>query len=129
MALRTAVVKEVTGSSGAGDQSCWVATWSGIVQGDTMSPVTMPKHSDKSIHAFGVFGAGGSISLNGSNDLNQGGYAPLNTPASVAIAITADGAKAVLENTVFVKPVLTSGDGTTALTVCMLFHLSNPMRQ
>ena len=36
--------------------------------------------------------------------------------------------KAVLENSVFVKPLLSGGDGTQSLTILLLCHFTNPMR-
>lgn len=100
--------------------------WTPLTEADVCIPVHYPKHSDKSIQVLGTFG-GGTIALHGSND---GGttYAPLNTPASVAIGIAAAGIKAVLENTEFIKPVATGGTGQS-VTIAMLLHFSNPARQ
>lgn len=127
MALRAVLTTRDV--SGKGDGSAIQVIWAGpALTTDTFAAVELPKSSDKSIHVFGTFGAAGSVALHGSNN-DGANFDALNTPASTPIAITANGIKAVLENTQQVKPVLTGGDGTTSLTVAMLFHFSNPARQ
>lgn len=109
-----------------GDGSAILYTWTPVTEADTCQPIATPKHSDKSVHVYGTFG-GATAALHGSN--NDGTtFAALNTPASVAIAITADGIKAVLENTQQVKPVATGG-AAQSLSVGLLVHFSNPARQ
>lgn len=123
MAVIKPTVRDVSPS---GDGAALLYTWTPVTEADTCAPIATPKHSDKSIHAYGTFG-GASVALHGSN--NDGAtFAALNTPASAAIALIADSIKAVLENTQQVKPVITGGTAQI-LSVGLLVHFSNPARQ
>lgn len=112
----------------AGDGSLYRVTWSAINNNAALcTPVSLPGHADKSVQVFGIFGSA-SVAVHGSNDAGVT-YAALNDPTGTVIAITAAKIKAVLENTEFVRPVLTGGDATQNLNVVMLVRLSNPKRQ
>lgn len=117
----------ITDVSEKGDGSCLKIAWASMANGDTGAAVRYPKHNDKSIQVTGTFGTGGSVAVEGSND--ETNFAALRSPDSSTIAITSAGVRAVLENTVQVRPHVTAGDGTTALIVTMLLHFSNPARQ
>ena len=111
--------------------AAWLVTWGPMANGDVGDPVQMPEFADKSIHVTGTFGTGGSVAVEGDNEIYPGtsaNFVALRDPSSTTIAITAAKAQAVLENTVLVRPHVTAGDGTTALTVRMLFHLPHPFR-
>lgn len=130
MVVRAPVQRDVSDKQ---DGSAILVQWGGgalpILVGDTFVGVSLPKHSDHSIHLSGVPGAGGTITLLGSNN-NEVSYGAVHDTAGVAISLNAaDQIKQILENTVFFRPLLTAGDGTTALVVSMLFHFSNPARQ
>lgn len=99
--------------------------WTPVTENDTCVAVQMAQYADKSIQALGTFG-GATVALHGSND-NNVTYAALNTPASAAIGMTVAGIKAVLENTEYVKPVITGGTGQS-LTIAMVARLANPLR-
>lgn len=110
---------------GSGDGSIKRVVWTPVTEADSCAPVQLANFADKSIQALGTFG-GATVALHGSND---GGvtYAALNTPASVAIGLTAAGIKAVLENTEYVKPVMTGGTNQS-LTIALVARLANPLR-
>ena len=110
---------------GKQDGSIKRITWTPVTENDTCAPVALPEYADKSLQVLGTFGSA-SVALQGSND---GGatYAALNIPAGTALAITAAGVKAVLENTELVKPVVTGGT-SQSLTIVMVARLSNTMR-
>lgn len=90
-----------------------------LANGDTGMPVCIPAASDKSVHVSGTFGAGGSISLRGSNKAvpvvatdpimtaGEGGANPITK--------TAEGIEQIQENPQWIWPHVTAGDGTTAL--------------
>jgi hypothetical protein len=99
-------------------------TWTPLANGDTGQPLeNAGRYSDKTVQIFGTFGAGGSVTLEGSNDprvMTAPGSAvwfALVDPASSAITKTSAAGEAVLENPRFIRPNVTAGDGTTALTV------------
>lgn len=121
-----AIAPSITDVSPRGDGSAMLVVWTPVTSAtsDTCSPVSYPKHGDKSIHVSGTFG-GGSVACNGSN--NGATYAPLNDPSSTIIAITAEKIKAVLENTRYVQPAI-SGGTSMSVTVAMLFQFANPAR-
>ncbi len=111
--------------------AAWLVTWGPMANGDVGDPVQLPEFADKSVHVTGTFGTGGSVAIEGDNEKAPGtaaNFVALHDPSGTTIAITAAACKAVLENTVSVRPHVTAGDGTTALTVRMLFHLPHPFR-
>jgi hypothetical protein len=71
-----------------------------------------------SAQVTGTFGAAGSVAIEGSMDnVNWGA---LHNPQGTAIAVTAAGAVRVMEVPLYIRPNVTAGDGTTALTVQVL---------
>lgn len=103
----------------------WIApsthqkTWTGVLSGDTFSPLNAPQLQDKTISAVGTFGAAGAVALVGSNDgtnwepVHQAGT---NTP----INLTGAGMAALAESPVYLMPQVSGGDGTTSLTVSIV---------
>jgi len=96
--------------------------WGPMANGDTGSWPVLPLHGDKAIHAFGTFGAGGTVTLRGSNETpaTEANAAIIHDPTGANLTLTAttgNGLKQVLEAPYQVSPAVTAGDGTTALTV------------
>lgn len=120
-----AVIKPVITAIGNGDGSTYRIIWSGVTESDTCAPVAMSGYADKSIQVFGTFG-GGSVALQGSNDSGTT-YAPLNDAGGTVIAITSAKIKSVLENTEWMKPVI-SGGSSQSLSIAMVTRLNNTMR-
>jgi hypothetical protein len=116
----------VTDVSDKGNGASLRVVWTPVTEADTCQAWKLPEYSDKSIQVLGTFG-GATVVLNGSND---GGvtFAGLNVPAGTAISIASAAIKAVLENTEYVQPVASGGTGQS-LTIAMMFHLSQPLRQ
>lgn len=94
-----------------------VTTWAAVPNGNQGAAQSAPGYNDKCVHVIGTFGAAGSVAMEGSND--NVNWAPLHDTAGNAIAITAFGLKQILENPIYIRPNVTAGDGTTALTVIM----------
>lgn len=111
---------------GSADGSTARVTWTDVTETDDCAGVALPEYADKSVQVFGTFDSA-NVAVHGSND---GGttYAALNDPSGTVIDMTVAGIKAVLENTEYVKPVITTGGATQSLTVVMLARLSNPLR-
>lgn len=97
---------------------CHILTWANMANGDDGTPLQMPGSADRTVQVFGTFGAGGNVRIEGSNDgthwntLRSANYTDLN--------ITSAGIHQVVEVTRYIRPIVTGGDGTTSLTVCML---------
>lgn len=89
-------------------------------------PVELCRYSDRSVHAVGTWGAGGSLTMQGSNDGTN--YYALTDPQGNAITKTADFLEQITELTQFIRPAITAGDVTTSLTVTLLCRLPQPLR-
>lgn len=117
MAVRDPTVKVLPGGAK-------LVTWTGLLNGDTGAPVFLPEHGDRSVQVTGTFGVGGTCVFQGNNDDPDITPVPVNyysltDPALTVISFTAAGGETVLDPTVFVRPNVTAGDGTTSLTVRM----------
>lgn len=92
--------------------------WTGLTSAtsDVGSAVKFGSWKDRTVQVTGTFGAGGSVSLKGSND---GGttWATLTDANNAALTFTSTGLKAITELPYEIRPEVTAGDGTTSLTV------------
>jgi hypothetical protein len=112
MAIRTPTVDRNTQIRNA-----ILVTWSGLQNGDTGAPMQEPEFSDRTVQIGGTFGAGGSVTLQGSNDGTN--WAALTDPQGNAITKTVGAIETIAECPRYVRPNVTAGDGTTALVVAM----------
>jgi len=107
------------------DKRMVVFQWAGLTNGNAGKPYESTMFSDKSVHIFGTFGLGGSVTIYGSNDPNDlntepgvsGNWVVLTDPQANAITKTALAIEQILENPLLICPKVTAGDGTTAITV------------
>jgi hypothetical protein len=101
-----------------GTTVAFIREWDGIGNGDDGAPIACAQYTDKSVQVFGVFGVGGSLAVEGSNDgIN---WSVLTDPQGNNLAITAAKIEMVSEATMYVRPRVTAGDGTTNLTCLIL---------
>lgn len=77
--------------------------------------------ADKSVYVNGIFGAAGSVAVEGNNDGGATFY-PLSDPLGNVIAVTAATLKEIMEAVIQVRPHVTAGDGATSLTVTMFLR-------
>jgi len=96
--------------------------WTNLLNGDDGQPFPCPHYSDKSVQVTGTFGTGGTIIAEGSNILDSPTYATLRDPLGNNISLTSAGIKQVMENSYWIRPRVTAGDGTTNLTVTVILH-------
>jgi hypothetical protein len=90
--------------------------WAGILNAENGNPIQAAKWPTKAVHVSGTLGAGGSMSIQGSNDLAN--WVILRDSLGVALTFTAlPGLRDVLENPQFIRAVVTAGDGTTNFKV------------
>ena len=107
-----------TTDAASGQRDGVVVTWSAIPngnQGDTHGGPWSTLYA----YVTGTFGAAGSVQLEGSND--GANWFILSAPAK-----TSAGSFAALgagEHPKFIRPNVTAGDGTTALTVVAFFSI------
>lgn len=98
-------------------------TWGPMLNGDTGKPVRRVALADKTLQVEGTFGAGGSATLEGSNNSTigtDGNFEVLTDPQGNTIAITSAAIKQVTESTDWIRPHVTAGDGTTSLTATVV---------
>ena len=114
MAVRSSSIVEIK----TWRDHCHISTWTGLLNGDSGDPILMPGSSVRSIQFSGTFGAGGTIVLQGSNDNSN--WFTLTDFQGNAISKTSAALENVEELTLYVRPNVTAGDGTTSLTAVML---------
>ena len=101
------------------NQAVAIVTWTAMANGDTGSPLEMGNFSDRSVQVEGTFGSGGTVRIEGSLDGTN--YRILTDPQGNDLEfIAAGGLEAVSELVRYIRPHVTAGDGTTALTVTIL---------
>jgi len=125
--VRAATYKETRLSNVA------LIVWTGLDGDDSGKAEKLAKFSDKTVHIYGTFG-GATVTLYGSNDktavetdrdagtlfgAKTAVWTALVDPQGNSIAKTAASIEAVLENPLYILPVVTGGDGTTSLTVAI----------
>jgi hypothetical protein len=91
-----------------------ISTWTPLANGDVGVALFYPQHADRNVQVFGTFGVGGSIKLEGSS--NGSNWDTLKDMDNADVVFTAAGTKMVRENAPYIRPSVTAGDGTTALT-------------
>lgn len=99
-----------------------VVTWTPLANGDVGVTADYPRWADRNVQVFGTFGAGGSLKIEGSN--NGSNWATLTDMAGNTAVFTAAGIKMIQENVMWIRPSVTAGDGTTALTAVMIARRS-----
>lgn len=96
------------------NNSIRLAVWATLANGDDGTPFEFVDWADRTIHVYGTFGVGGTVVLEGSNDGTN--YVTLTDSNGAAMSFTAAACKQINEAPRFVRPRVTGGDGTTALT-------------
>lgn len=119
MANVTPTQKPVQGYS---DLDGWQGLWGDqtpMAQGDVGLKTIFGGFADRSIQVEGTFG-GATVALEGSNDGVN--FHALTDPQGNTIAIASPGIKQVTETTMFFRPHVVGGDGTTALVISAFFR-------
>lgn len=102
-----------------------ITTWAAIPNGDFGDAIKISGAPDKCVQFFGTFGTGGTVVMEGSNDprvetnLGSAIWFPLTDPQANAISKTNASGEQILENPVYIRPRVSAGDGTTAITVIL----------
>lgn len=129
MATRSFTTQMPIGANGANIPGCMIVTWTGLLNGDDGAPFVMPFKTEKSVQVLGTFGAGGSVTLEGTNQqtyttvpgvVGSLTYAALNDPQGNALAIGAAKIEEIQEHVNAIRPRVTAGDGATDLTVVLI---------
>lgn len=119
MAIRNPIVNNDVSPAGA----VKLILWTGLLNGDTGDWVRFAQFSGKTFQVFGTFGTGGSVTLQGSND----GSTPVNVSTlsswqATPLTLTATGFATSRDMPIWVRPIVTAGDGTTNVSVSLAAH-------
>lgn len=98
-----------------GNPNAILITWTGLLNGDTGAVVEGVDYSDRTVQVTGTFGAGGSVTIEGSND--GASFQAMSDPQGNAVTKTAAALEVMEEGPRYVRPTVTAGDGSTSLTV------------
>jgi len=98
----------------AKDGNTHLNTWSLTSADATGNPVQRPGASDRSVHVFGAFD-GATVTIQGT--LDGANYATIHDQGGVALTFVQAGILAVSENVLAIRPVLSGGSGSAAVTV------------
>jgi len=109
------------------DGSAAIVTWAAVTNGSDGTFADLGDFADKAVQVIGTLGVGGSISVQGSNDGTN--FVTLTKPGGTAATFTALGVCAIVENTRYIKPIVTAGDGTTSLTAILFARRATPLHQ
>ncbi len=101
---------------GPTNDGVFVASWTGLLNGDTGVGIGMGKFPDKTVQAVGPFGTAGAVTIEGSND---GGttWGVLHDPQGVDISIGDTQPIVIAESPLLMRPDVTAGDGATNIKV------------
>lgn len=94
-----------------------VFEWTALANGDDGAPLIIPSHADKTFHIKGTFGSGGTVVIEGSNDLTSPSFVTLTDSSGSPASVTQATSIGILQNPYQIRPRVTAGDGTTAITV------------
>ena len=117
-----AIQKSTRNGSVTKDGACIQYQWALLANGDTGDWVSAAEWSGKTFQVSGTFGAGGSVSIQGSNDLNPTNAAILSNWQGTALTATAAGFLTARDMPIWVRPIVTAGDGTTSILVTLAAH-------
>jgi len=101
------------------------ATWAALANGDDGNPLEVQDDNDHCVQFIGTFGAGGTIVWQGSN--NGTNWETLTDAQGLAISKTAAALEQVVEAPRYVRPNVTGGDGTTAITCILIARRSRTL--
>jgi len=102
--------------------SAKVISWVGLANGQSGDSVEDSLWADRSVQVTGTFGAGGSVTIEGSNDGTN--WASLTDPQGNNLSFSTSKIETVIEMVRFIRPNITNGDGTTSLNI-VLFQRGN----
>ena len=104
------------------NQNVRTIAWSPLAENQAGAWAAFADFSDKTVHIFGVFN-GATVTMQGSNDplvLTTPDTAAAETlvdPQGNTIAKLASNMSQILENPLYIRPNVTGGDGSTAVSV------------
>lgn len=116
-----AITEEVLSPNGQPTGN-FIIKWLGMKNGDLGEPWQAAQWADRNTQVLGMFGSGGSLTMQGSNlkDPVDDEFASLHDSQGLVIAITAVGFIEISEIPWYTRPKVTAGDSSTSLDVIMM---------
>lgn len=115
------------------DGSAYIFTWGPLTTSNAAGGligikgrIPLCRLSDKTVQFVGTFTGTPTIVLQGSNDGTN--WETLTDPQGNAISSGVALMEAVTENPLYIRPSMSSGDGSTSVTVILLAVLNNDLR-
>jgi len=94
------------------DTNTIVATWTGLGNAESGTPIKLASYQDKTVQVDGTFGSvAATVVIEGSNDGTT--YYTLTDNNAAAITGTAAYFKLIAENPVYIRPTSSGGTGTS----------------
>lgn len=115
-----AVIVPVITSIGKDDTSFKAVIAALTTTNTSGTPIEVTDFDELTVQFLGTFGAGGTITLQGSNDKTN--WSPLSDLLGNAITKTAAAMEVAVERCQWVRPFVSAGDGTTSLTTILLMR-------
>lgn len=103
------------------NDQCAIVTWPLMQNGDDGKPIELANFADRSVQVEGTFGSGGTVRIEGSIDGTS--YRVLTDPQGNDLDITTGKIEAITELVRYIRPRIVGGDGTTSLTITMIFKV------
>ena len=96
-------------------------TWTPLTTtNDVGSWLYVGPYTDISVHVYGTFGAGGTLKIEGSNEIGApSNQVVLTDQSDNLLSFTVAGMESVMQSPVQIRPHVTAGDGATSLTVAI----------
>lgn len=94
------------------------SVWTDLANGQTGDSSSLSGFADKTVQVSGTFGVGGSVTIQGSND--GANWNTLTDPLGNDLIFTAAEIAVIAQNPLHVRPIVTAGDGTTAIDVVVI---------
>lgn len=91
--------------------------WTALANGQSGDSASIGRWRDRTIQAMGVFGVGGTVTVEGSQDGSTWGA--VTDHNAVAITLTDGKPRVIAEGPLYIRPRISAGDGTTAINVIL----------
>ena len=91
-----------------------------MLYGNVGKEYPCPNYADKSIHVTGAF-YGATVTIQGSNEPdNPSSWITLHDPNGAVLTFTSEGLKQILENSYWIRPIISGGANATNINVYLL---------
>lgn len=109
------------------DDNTVKVTYPAMANGDDGQPFDLMDYPDRSVQLTGTLGAGGTATIEGSNDETT--FQGLADPQGNALAMNTLKIEQIMELPLKTRPRITGGDGTTALNVIFICRRQKPVNK